>query len=69
MNLPEIAGDAAILVDPTKPDEIVAAIDVILKDEKFRDSLCEKGIERAAQFSWKHMAEKYLELYKELLNK
>jgi glycosyltransferase involved in cell wall biosynthesis len=68
-SMPEIAGDAAILVDPTKPDEIVAAIDVILKDEKFRDSLCEKGIERAAQFSWKHMAEKYLELYKELLNK
>jgi glycosyltransferase involved in cell wall biosynthesis len=68
-SMPEIAGDAAILVDPTKSDEIVAAIEVILRDEKFRDSLCEKGIERAAQFSWKHMAEKYLELYKELLNK
>ena len=68
-SMPEIAGDAAILVDPTKSDEIVAAIKHILDDEKFRDSLCKKGIERAAQFSWKHMAEKYLELYKELLNK
>ncbi len=68
-SMPEIAGDAAILVDPTKPDEIVSAIERILGDEKFRDALCEKGIERAAQFSWKHMAEKYLELYKELLNK
>ena len=67
-SMPEIAGDAAILVNPTKPDEIVAAIKLILGDEKFRVELCEKGIERAAQFSWKHMAEKYLELYKELLN-
>jgi len=67
-SMPEIAGDAAILVDPTKSDGIVAAIERILGDEKFRDSLCVKGIERAAQFSWKHMAEKYLELYKELLN-
>ena len=67
-SMPEISGDAAILVDPTKPDEIVSAIERILGDEKFRDALCEKGIERAAQFSWKHMAEKYLELYKELLN-
>ena len=65
-SMPEIAGDAAILVDPYKSDEIVDAIEHILTDEKFRSLLCEKGIERAAQFSWKHMAEKYLELYNEL---
>jgi len=68
-SMPEIAGDAAILVDPTKFDEIVSAIERILSDEKFRVSLCKKGIERAAQFSWKHMAEKYLELYNELVQK
>ncbi|MEI6753153.1 MAG: glycosyltransferase family 1 protein [Paludibacter sp.] len=68
-SMPEIAGDAALLVDPYKSDEIVDAIKQILSDDKFRESLCKKGIERAAQFSWKHMAEKYLELYKELLNK
>ncbi len=68
-SMPEIAGDAALLVDPYKSDEIVDAIKQILSDDKFRESLCKKGIERAAQFSWKHMAEKYLELYKELLNR
>jgi glycosyltransferase involved in cell wall biosynthesis len=67
-SMPEIAGDAAILVNPNKSVEIVKAIERILSDKKFSDSLCEKGIIRAAQFSWKHMAEKYLELYKELLN-
>jgi glycosyltransferase involved in cell wall biosynthesis len=64
--MPEIAGDAALLVDPYKSEEIVYAIKQILTDDKFRESLCKKGIERAAQFSWKHMAEKYLKLYLEL---
>ena len=68
-SMPEIAGDAAILVDPYKSDEIVSAIELILNDTAFRDSLCKKGIKRAEQFSWQHMAEKYLELYKEILNK
>jgi len=67
-SMPEIAGDAAVLVDPYQSDEILAAIEHILTDEAFRLSLSEKGIERAAQFSWQHMAEKYLELYTELLN-
>jgi len=68
-SMPEIAGDAALLVDPDKPGEIVAAIERILNDKEYRDSLCLKGIERAAQFSWKHMSEKYLKLYKEMINK
>jgi glycosyltransferase involved in cell wall biosynthesis len=68
-SMPEIAGDAAHLVDPDKPEEMVAAIERILNDKVYRDSLCKKGIERAAQFSWKNMAEKYLELYKEMINK
>ena|ERR1035437_9892117 len=65
-SMPEIAGDAAAIVDPYKPEEIVGAIKHILEDEKCRNLLCEKGLERASQFSWKHMAEKYLELYNEL---
>ena len=68
-SMPEIAGDAAILVDPYKYDEIVAAIEKILNDDEFRNLLCKKGIQRTAQFSWKHMAEKYLELYNELAQK
>jgi glycosyltransferase involved in cell wall biosynthesis len=65
-SMPEIAGDAAAIVDPFKPDEILAAIEHILADEKFRNELCEKGMERAKLFSWKNMAAKYLELYKEV---
>ena len=68
-SMPEIAGNAAHLVDPYKPEKIVAAIERILNDKEYRDSLCQKGIERASQFSWKHMAEKYFELYTEMTNK
>ena len=67
-SMPEIAADAAILVDPNSTDEIVAAIEKILSNEQFTQDLCAKGIKRAADFSWQHMAEKYLELYKEMLN-
>jgi glycosyltransferase involved in cell wall biosynthesis len=65
-SMPEIAGDAAAIVDPFKPEEILASIERILEDENFRNELCEKGIERAKLFSWKNMAAKYLELYEEV---
>jgi len=65
-SMPEIAGDAAAIVDPTKPDEIVAAIQKILSDDKYKRELCEKGIRQAKKFSWYAMAEKYLTLYKQI---
>lgn len=65
-SMPEIAGEAAVLVDPTKPREITSAIQNILSNENFRNELCEKGITRAKKFSWRAMAEKYLTLYKQI---
>ena len=67
-SMPEIAGDAAAIVDPMRPDQIVDAIHRILNDEIYNKSLCDKGRERAKQFSWKVMAEKYRELYIEIYN-
>jgi len=65
-SMPEIAGDAAFIVDPYKTDEIKAAIIKILKDDNYRNELCKKGIEHAKKFSWKNMAEQYLKLYEEV---
>lgn len=62
-SMPEIAGDAGLLVNPYEPQEITEAIKQILSDEKLRNSLCEKGIQQASKFSWRKMAENYLELY------
>lgn len=65
-SMPEIAGDAALIVDPHKPEEITAAIHKILDDEDYKNVLCEKGVERSRKFSWRNMAVEYLSLYKEV---
>lgn len=67
-SMPEIAGDAAAIVDPAKPKEIANAIEKILSDQDYRLALCEKGIERAKMFSWRNMASSYLDLYKHVVS-
>jgi glycosyltransferase involved in cell wall biosynthesis len=65
-SMPEIAGDAALLVDPNKWEEIRDAIAHILSDNDLREMLVNKGLDRVKKFSWKKMAERYLELYEEV---
>jgi glycosyltransferase involved in cell wall biosynthesis len=50
--LAEIAGDAAILVDPQDTKAIAAAICHIMSDTQLQKALSQKGLARAAQFSW-----------------
>jgi len=66
-SMPEIAGDAALLVDPFNPMEIKEAITRIFRNKEESKTLIERGLERAKSFSWRTMAEDTLELYKELL--
>ena len=66
-SMPEVAGDAALLVNPANSNEIKAAIEKILNNEELRRQLIEKGIERASNFSWKIMAENYLKLYQDVV--
>jgi glycosyltransferase involved in cell wall biosynthesis len=60
--LAEVAGDAALLVDATNPDDIAAAMTRIANDTVLREQLHEKGLLRAAQFSWDKTAEQLLAL-------
>lgn len=50
--IPEIAGDAALLVDPTCVEDIADAIEQILEDRTSRERLRDRGLKRAAMFSW-----------------
>lgn len=68
-SLPEVAGDAAILVNPEDEQEIAGAIMRLLTDESLRNSLVQKGLERVKNFSWEKTAEKTLELFKKVGNK
>ena len=62
-SMPEVSGNAAHIIDPFKSEEITEAIVKILNDDAYRKSLCEKGLERSKQFSWKNMAKEYLKQY------
>jgi glycosyltransferase involved in cell wall biosynthesis len=50
--LPEVAGDAALLVDPTSIEQIAEAIKRLVRDTILREQLRKKGLARAAQFRW-----------------
>jgi glycosyltransferase involved in cell wall biosynthesis len=50
--MPETAGDAALLVDPTSVEQIADAMGQIVSDTFLRQQLREKGLARAAQFPW-----------------
>ena len=50
--MPEVAGGAAILVDPHSPDQLVAAMQRVIRDPALRTSMARAGLEAAARFDW-----------------
>jgi glycosyltransferase involved in cell wall biosynthesis len=66
-SLPEVAGDAALLFDPERPDQIAAAIERLLSDEPERERLIQEGLARAAQFTWDETARLTIESYERTL--
>jgi len=56
-SLPEVVGDAAVLVNPTDADELAEAMHRVLSDRDLRRSLIQKGSKRAKEFSWRAGAE------------
>lgn len=61
-SLPEVAGDAALITDPHRWQDIAEAVDRLLVDKKLYQTLAEKGPERAGLFSWKRNAQTTLDL-------
>lgn len=67
-SLPEIAGDAAFLVDPLDIDSIASGMTRLIEDESLRQRLIRKGRQRVARFTWQACAEKTLGVYHSLMN-
>ncbi|GLB51322.1 glycosyl transferase [Neptunitalea chrysea] len=69
-SMPEVAGDnnAALIIDPFKPEEITAAMKTIIEDKELVATLVDKGTLRAKDFSWKNMALNVLNIYSEVYN-
>jgi glycosyltransferase involved in cell wall biosynthesis len=67
-SLPEVAGDAAVLVDPKSADDIASAIESVCLNRSLADELRRKGNERAHQFSWQRCAWETVRVYEELIS-
>lgn len=67
-SMPEVAGEAALLVDPYDVEAIATAIDRLLSDSALRDSLIRQGIEQAARFTWDRTARQLRQIYDRMLS-
>jgi glycosyltransferase involved in cell wall biosynthesis len=66
-SLPEIAGEASLLIDPYKTDDIVEAIIRLLTNERLSTELSIKGMTQAKQFSWENTASQTVDIYKNII--
>jgi len=64
-SLPEVVGDAGLLVDPTDVDRLADALGRVLDDAKLAEDLRRRGPERAARFTWERTADALLALLEE----
>lgn len=65
--LAEVAGDAALLVDPRNVEEIAAGVEKVLGDSWLREELARRGLARAAEFSWERVARETVRVYERAL--
>lgn len=65
-SMPEVAGDAGILVDPFNENEIFEAYKQILSDKKLQKEMIEKGLEQAKNFQWKKSVEVLEKVYEKM---
>jgi glycosyltransferase involved in cell wall biosynthesis len=65
-SLPEVVGNAAVLVNPENVFEIMRALHRVLMDQALRDRMKERGYQQAAKFSWDTSVRRILEVYRQI---
>ena len=66
-SLPEVTGNAAIMVNPYDVNALTKAISKVLVDENLKKSMIEKGLKQAKKFSWVKTAKKTLKVYNKIV--
>lgn len=66
-SIPEVAGEAALLIDPYDESAIANAMKEIITDSQLRNQMRQKGLDRASQFSWQKTASQTAEILKHYL--
>jgi glycosyltransferase involved in cell wall biosynthesis len=67
-SLPEVIGDAGIMVDPTDINSLCESMYILLKDKELWNRMRNMGLERSKLFSWDNTAEKILKVYDEVFS-
>ena len=67
-SLPEVGGDAALYFDPTSTADMGAVLQRVLAQDGLRQDLAQRGLVRAAQFSWERTARETVELYQQVID-
>jgi glycosyltransferase involved in cell wall biosynthesis len=62
-SMPEVAGDAAILIDPHDSEAIAEGMAQVLAEDRLRQAMIQKGLARARRFTWDTVAQNTLEVY------
>jgi len=65
-SLPEVIGDAALLVPPDNVEALVVAIHKVLNDKNLRAEMRTKGLEQAKKFTWEETARRTVEIYEKM---
>ncbi len=65
-SLPEVVGDAGIMINPYDKKQLVEAIHRVLTDENLRENLIKKGLQKAKDFSWDKAAKETLTVYRKV---
>jgi glycosyltransferase involved in cell wall biosynthesis len=68
-SLPEILGSAALYFNPEDEEDMASKIKLVLKDEKLRSELIEKGIAKSREYNWWECANKTFNIYRQALLK
>jgi len=66
-SLPEVLGDAAVLVPPGDPPALAAAIESVLTDDGLRAGLIDAGRRRVEAFSWRSAGDALIATYSDML--
>ena len=66
-SMPEIAGDAALLVDPYNVESLISVTHRLLTNRSLREEMVELGLQRARRFSWNRCADETVAVYRHVL--
>lgn len=66
-SVPEVAGNAALIIDPTSTGKLAEAILAVIDDNKLRDDLVEKGLRRIQDFSLEKFTQETISVYEQVL--